>query len=409
MNRDSPEGGGFTIRGRKSIHEYQISDQAIEIMGRYGIGNPSNQAERDVVDQGVDVVDNVMSKMARQTSPLTIRKKKIPRTNSYPHDEENTDEDSTNVLSKSLPATLPSHLPYSDDSDVEQNYLVKSLSKSRIEDESFQHRLNRSDHSSERQTLRKLSISSEDTAQTQSGNTFRNILIALILGFIAVMVHKMLPNITNSSQDKSTQTVNHDKIIFENNMKNLQEKYNIDDNSILKLKTGISTIFSRMDTGSFMFVYNSKTNNFNAVRFDKFTDEVAFTAARYLRSNIASIQHTVVESADLDMQDHGQLITRYRDDVDRSGVMLVKEIDSVPSQLAMAFHYYCDEYDPVVKRSAIFFTLNMANCSNTAELKSTHAFIEKCLANRWKNLPPENVRPLLTRVVDIVIDVTSVF
>uniref|UniRef100_A0A2A4JJW1 Uncharacterized protein n=1 Tax=Heliothis virescens TaxID=7102 RepID=A0A2A4JJW1_HELVI len=392
MNRDSPEGRGFTIRGRKGIHEYQISDQAIEIMGRYGIGKTVNQADRDVVDQGVDVVDNVMSKMSRQTSPLSIRKKKIPRTNSYTQDEENTDESDT------------------DDSDVEHNQLLKSLSKSRIEDESFHHRLNRSDQSSERQqSLRKLSISSEDRAPPQSGNTLRNILFALVLGFVAMMVHRMLPSITNSTQDKSTQTVNHDKIIFENNMKNLQEKYNIDDNSILKLKTGISTIFSRMDTGSFMFVYNSKTNNFNAVRFDKFTDEVAFTAARYLRNNIASIQHTVVESANLDMQDHGQLITRYRDDVDRSGVMLVKEIDSVPSELAMAFHYYCDEYDPVVKRSAIFFTLNMANCSNTADLTSTHAFIEKCLAKRWKNLPPENVRPLLTRVVDIVIDVTSVF
>lgn len=74
----------------------------------------------------------------------------------------------------------------------------------------------------------------------------------------------------------------------------------------------------------------------------------------------------MVVGSNLDMQEHGELITRYRDDVDRSGVMLVKEIDGVPSELAMAFHYYCDEYEPLVKRSAIFFTLNMANCSNTS-------------------------------------------
>lgn len=56
-------------------------------------------------------------------------------------------------------------------------------------------------------------------------------------------------------------------------------------------------------------------------------------------------------------------MTTYRDEVDRSGVMLVKELENVPSNLAMAFHYYCDEYNPLVKKSAIFFTMDLANCS----------------------------------------------
>lgn len=41
-----------------------------------------------------------------------------------------------------------------------------------------------------------------------------------------------------------------------------------------------------MDAGSFMFVYDTNTNNFNPIRFDKFIDEVSFTAARYLRKDV---------------------------------------------------------------------------------------------------------------------------
>lgn len=408
MNSDRLEEKGGVPSGpsaRPSIHNYRVQNQIVnEIMVRYGVNRSNNQSDQDgrprnPQSQGEDVVDNVMSKMSRQTSPLSIRKKKIPRSNSYSQDEENTDE--------------------TDDSEIEGNCSTNSLKESRNEEESYV--TNRSYRSDRSVTLERaqpspyqhrLSVSPRGKTQPQSSNAVRNIFLTLIV-IIAVMIHwkfpKIITSIVNNMHDKSTQTVNQDKIIFENNMKTLQKKYNIDDNSILKLKTGLSTIFSRMDTGSFMFVYNGKINNFNLVRFEKFADEVAYTAARFLRNDISSIRHTVVESSNLDMQEHGELITRYRDDVDKSGVMLVKEIDAVPSDLAMAFHYYCDEYDPLVKRSAIFFTLNMANCSNTPDPKCTHDFIEKCLARKWKTIPPENMRPLLTRVVDVIIDVTSVF
>ncbi|KAJ8734645.1 hypothetical protein PYW08_013895 [Mythimna loreyi] len=409
MNSDQPEGKGgvpFRPSARRPIHNYRVDNQVVnEIMGRYGVDRLDKRSEKNArpssQSPGEDVVDNVMSKMSRQTSPLSIRKKKLPRSNSYSQDEENTDE--------------------TDDSEIEGNFSTNSMKDSRIEEESYHDIRNRSNRSVtlERAQLtgpspyqQRLSVSSREISQPQSSNAVRYVFFILVV-IVAFVVHWKFPDIitltTKHTQDKSTQTADHDKIIFENNMKILQEKYNIDDDSILRLETGISTIFSNMDTGSFIFVYNSKTNNFDLMRFEKFADEVAYTAARFLRNDISSIRHTVVESSNLDMQDHGELISRYRQDVDRSGVMLVKEIDAVPSDLAMAFHYYCDEYDPLVKRSAIFFTLNMANCSNTSDSKTMHELIEKCLKRKWKTVPKENMRPLLTRVVDVVIDVTSVF
>lgn len=73
-----------------------------------------------------------------------------------------------------------------------------------------------------------------------------------------------------------------------------------------------------------------------------------------------------IDSSNLIIQTAKEFMNQYQDEVYESGVMLVKDIENVPSQLAMAFHYYCDEYNPLVKRSAIFFTLNWAKCSNSS-------------------------------------------
>lgn len=41
--------------------------------------------------------------------------------------------------------------------------------------------------------------------------------------------------------------------------------------------------------------------------------------------------------------------------------------------------------------------------------KPTHAHIEKCLAKKWHGVPADNIGPLLARVVNIVVDLTSIF
>lgn len=75
------------------------------------------------------------------------------------------------------------------------------------------------------------------------------------------------------------------------------------------------------------------------------------------------MRHIVIDSSKLEMRSPIELVNKYREDIANTGLMLVKEVDQVPSTLAMAFHYYCDEYNPIAKKSAVFFTLDMARCS----------------------------------------------
>lgn len=62
------------------------------------------------------------------------------------------------------------------------------------------------------------------------------------------------------------------------------------------------------------------------------------------------------------MKEPSEVMCKFREDLHKSGVMLVKDIEAIPSSLAMAFHYFCDEYNPLVKKSAIFFTIDLAKC-----------------------------------------------
>lgn len=39
--------------------------------------------------------------------------------------------------------------------------------------------------------------------------------------------------------------------------------------------------------------------------------------------------------------------------------------------------------------------------------QSTHERIENCLASKWTDVPGDNLKPLLTRVVNIVVDITG--
>ncbi|KPI95531.1 hypothetical protein RR46_08990 [Papilio xuthus] len=185
----------------------------------------------------------------------------------------------------------------------------------------------------------------------------------------------------------------------------LCKNYKINYNSIMQIQSVISTTFRKEDAASLIFTYNSANSNFNPANFNQFMNDLAFTTARYLRNDNNIHNHVIVDSTKLDMKVHSELIERYRNDVTKTGVMLVTDLDEVPSYLAMAFHYYCDEFNPLVKKSAILFTLNMAKCSDP---KITHASVEKCLAKKWTIIPKDNIVPLLTRIVNVVIDVTNV-
>lgn len=351
---------------------------------------------------GQDELDNTISKHAH---PIDVPRKPITRRQSSvdPQIENRFCKNESEILSKSLPAYFPSHLDFSSNSEMENIELhlsnVSNSSSNIIRSRSY---FDESQNETGSFTTHQESFYREQ----ETKNSFIVQTSIVISAFVMIIFSVNYSNVLNNKNEILPSSIKYDKNSFNHDMYNLGEKYNVNEDSILQLQTGISSISEKKDTDSFIFVYNSKNMEFDSNAFNEFINEVALVSAKFLRNESSTVRHIVVDTSSLVLQDSAELITKYMDEVAKDGVMLMTKIDSLPSSLAMALHYYCDEYNPLAKKSAIFFTLDLSNCSDQMP---THSHVEKCLASKWKSVPSANIGPLLSRVVSVLIDVTSTF
>ncbi|CAG9783158.1 unnamed protein product [Diatraea saccharalis] len=407
-------GPPYKPSARKSIHNHEncIFADCNRIMGRYGLKSRYNEQPKTKdtsIQEGIDVVDNVMSKPVHQSSPLHMNTK--GRRNSL-HTPDKNDEDvssDSKLLAKSLPANMPSY--YSDEyvthqslpSDFYKGHDDSSPSLTRTPNDS---RSYRHDSFETRHFNRREELSLREEAKQHSDKKYLGVLLP-ICGLISLAVAVYYGEIFNIAQVHSKNV--YDEITFSQEIGNLGEKYQIGEQPLLELQTGITTISERNDSGSFIFVYNRRLQ-LNHIQFNNFIEDIALAAAKYLRNNSMPSGPTIVHSSQLNMKSHSELMNTYRHDIAKTGVMLVKDMDMIPSYLAMAFHYFCDEYNPLVSKAAIFFTLNLESCAekSSEKLRPTYQDIEKCLTNKWNAIPEDNIKPLLTRVVNVIIDLSGI-
>ncbi|XP_063546066.1 uncharacterized protein LOC134753961 isoform X2 [Cydia strobilella] len=369
----------ITPTARRSIHCHDRSANAGD-MTRYGDDNSSDDERQEGAD-GVDEVDNVVSKFCHTSSPVAMRR----RNSMTPPNQQYTDDSDDHDDFDSWRSQSKTHLNKSDSvsprlrgnrSGDSRNTSFASISPN------VSHRINQS---------------SREREQKTPGN-----IPKYLVGLLTVLCATYYYDFFSSSD----QQARYDEMKFRSDLNELGVKYKVTDDSILQLQAGISTIFEREDTSCFIFLYNSQKNDYDPSKFDGFVDNVVSHTAKFLRNDTIPSKHRVVDGADLNMGSHTQLVRAYQDDITTAGVLLVKDVALVPSPLAMAFHYYCDEYQPLVRKSAIFFTLNTAKCHNSGE-KSSHASAERCLKEKWNTVPKDNIGPLLTRVANVVVDVTE--
>lgn len=346
-------------------------------------------------------------------APISSSRSEMVRygVDSYSSTEESGDDEVDNIQSKPLRdpncSVSPSQTKWQRDTSSLANYECYSTDTSEL---TLNESVNESFHRS--QSLERLSQHNHTNKGKDSSATILCLsLITIIVGVLAAIYITMFPTLPYENSDLAVT----EHTLFSDNLLSIKKKYEISDDSILQVESGVRTIFDKNITGSFTFVYNSESKNFNLNNFENFVNEAALVTARYLRNtdssngkNTGAIRHTVLTGSDIALKNHGEFMNKYRKNVEQTGVMLVKDLEMVPSDVAMAFHYYCDEYNPLVKKSAIFFTMDLGKCSSDYG-KKMHAFIENCLKQKWSSVSPEKITPLLTRVVTEVIDIYSIF
>ncbi|XP_038208743.1 uncharacterized protein LOC119830007 isoform X2 [Zerene cesonia] len=387
VKEDGGEKIQITPSARKPIHNTSYTQTM-----SYKKSNINTSRERNFqsANIGVDEVDNILSKHVRPSSPITIRKE-LPSGSALDAELSDSDDESLNeeLLSES-PSSKSNSYSKNESQNLENQY--NTLNNK----ENFGRRVLSRQYSQERRS----SIPSiESDEQTVKKLIYIPALIAIVLAIYYLY---------DSNTERTVKQNNYDKFSFYSDVKSLAQQYKVKGDSMLQIQSAINTIFEKQDTASFIFTYDSGMENFDPVKFNKFMDNMASAASRYLRNDTKNVQHIVLDNSKIiSLKSDSELIHQYRHTVEERGVLLVKDIEKVPSKLAMAFHYYCDEYNPLVKKSAIFFTLNVAECS-TLDQKPSHEYIEQCLKTKWKDIQKDKIGPLLTRVVNIVVDVISV-
>ena len=97
------------------------------------------------------------------------------------------------------------------------------------------------------------------------------------------------------------------------------------------------------------------------------------------------------------LRDFGKVISRYKSELENKHVMIVKNLDLVPSEVAQAFHTFCDEITPLVRRSLFIFTVSVYSFEERGMEQVT-----KILHSKWQNLGTDKLEPLITRVTSVV-------
>lgn len=102
------------------------------------------------------------------------------------------------------------------------------------------------------------------------------------------------------------------------------------------------------------------------------------------------------------MEDYGIFIDKYKSELQKKNVMIVKNLDEVPWSVVGAFHSICDQYSPLVEQSVIIFTIKVEDFPEK-ELE----FVETILKHKWWGLKEDHFEPLFARISSMILKIYS--
>lgn len=109
------------------------------------------------------------------------------------------------------------------------------------------------------------------------------------------------------------------------------------------------------------------------------------------------------------VKNYGILIKKYKKILEERRVMIVKDVQNVPPLVSPVFHAFCDTTSPVVKKSALFFTMEMTDDEISLEYNDLLEVVENRLSALWKSgVDKDKLQPLITRLTDNVLPVQPI-
>jgi hypothetical protein len=228
---------------------------------------------------------------------------------------------------------------------------------------------------------------------------------------IAILASILLGFIYKSNSNDSVQAVKK----FCPDFLKLKEQYENQDEYLWKLlKRSAEGAFSTKSPEPVCFMFASeKENSMNSI-----INSILEVTTGCLNSTSKPIILTPSElSSPRYIQDRTKVVHELKPQLEKSGILLVKEFNRVSTKVVPAFHSICDTYNPLVRRAFIIFTMLVPSVSSDGNLSfyfiksamkanlfsflgNPSQFMNEYLQELWKSLPQHTRESLITRVTE---------
>lgn len=166
----------------------------------------------------------------------------------------------------------------------------------------------------------------------------------------------------------------------------------------ISIETGITEITNFNKPSIIILLHKHNVHNFTEL-----LDNITIYASCILNED-CSVKPIVIEGNDLNTQemieDYGIIIDHYSPLLNEKHIMVVKNMDNILGSVAQAFHYICDEFSPLVRKSLIIFTIGVDKFKGKALDQAVNI-----LNAKWNDVEPDKLEALITRVSSIVLHV----
>ncbi|KAJ8932640.1 hypothetical protein NQ318_015990 [Aromia moschata] len=167
----------------------------------------------------------------------------------------------------------------------------------------------------------------------------------------------------------------------------------------LSLGLNIDEILKFNQPKTFLFLYSEESEKTT----NRIINEVSKIAVCSLTN--CSAAPVIFEGNDLNsleiLDDYGKIISDVKRKLEESGVMVIKNLEIVSGKSAPAFHSFCDEYNPLVNKALLIFTMKIKD--NNSDIK----FVEKYLRNQWRDVKDDHFYALFTRISSNILPIRS--
>ncbi|XP_066155840.1 uncharacterized protein TORIP [Euwallacea fornicatus] len=186
-----------------------------------------------------------------------------------------------------------------------------------------------------------------------------------------------------------------------NTFKSMEEKFiHQDEDFWRRIRVNIEEIRNKQKPSTIIFLYENNYKGESTMQ--RILNYVKDAAVCYLTDcdNDAIVIHGSALNLEI-IEDYGKVISKYRDPLETSGVMIVEHLEEVPGKVAQSFHHFCDEHNPLVSNALMLFTVKVDKLPDD---KESDSYLRKTLTLLWNDIGRDDkFEPLYARMSGTVL------